>query len=129
MEDLIEHIEFILFHAAPAFLPSSPHTENLHIPPVLLRSFTSVLSPESPSAAKSRLPFEAHSSPPFAGKSRPASAAKSRSLAAAHSRPPFAGKARPPNAGKSRAPFTAHASQTPNAKPPHERRKRSRLQM
>ncbi len=57
MEDFIEHIEFILFHAAPAFLPSSPHTENLHIPPLLLRSFTSVLSPESPSAAKSRLPF------------------------------------------------------------------------
>ncbi len=65
--------------AAPAFLPSSPHTKNLHIPPLLLRSFTSVLSPESPSAAhlrpasaeKSRLPFEAHSSPPFARKSRP----------------------------------------------------------
>ncbi len=89
--------------------------------PRILLSSTLVLSPETPSAAKSSPPLSAaHSRSPSAVKLRPPSAVKSRPPSVAHSSPPpsavhsslppSAAHSSPSSAGKSRPPFAAHPS-------------------
>ncbi len=118
VEDFLVQIDLVPFPPAPArkgwispahprlrsstYRPngSDPLPKSKHL--LILRSYTCVLSPVPPSAAKSRLSFSA--------KSRPLSVVKSRPPLVAHLSPKFVAPSRPQSVAKFMLPFATHLS-------------------